>query len=76
MNLKNQRPVMVPDRFWRDLEKFPKAKLMDMVWDLACRTSGGDELNGPAIMSEINSTAEIVQNYIDMDKLERKNSAA
>jgi hypothetical protein len=61
MNLKNQGPIFVPDRFRGEIEKLSKAALMDMVWDLATRCS--DSLASNTIMGEVRKTAEIITNY-------------
>lgn len=63
MNLKNQPPVFVPHQFTAEIEKLPKAALMDMVWDLATRAAGADELAVNDIMSEVRHTAEIIMTY-------------
>lgn len=63
MNLKNQRPIFVPEQFIAEIEKLSKAALMDIAWDLATRCSGGDDLQVGKIMTEFRDTAEIVTNY-------------
>ena len=63
MNLKNQPPIFVPNQFKAEIEKLPKAALMDMVWDFATRCSGGDSLASNTIMGEVRQTAEIITNY-------------
>lgn len=63
MNLKNQRPVFVPQVYQRDLEKFTKAALMDMVWDLAQRCAGATDDRPRQIMEEVERTGEIVTTY-------------
>jgi hypothetical protein len=73
MNLKNQPPVFVPDQFQREIEKFPKAALMDMVWDLATRAAGADELAVNEIMGEVRHTAKIIDSYRKQDRAKNGN---
>jgi hypothetical protein len=63
MNLKNKPPLFVPRQFQSEIEKLSKAALMDMVWDLATRAAGADELAVNEIMGEVRHTAEIINNY-------------
>jgi hypothetical protein len=63
VNLKNKRPVFVPEQFQSEIEKNSKAALMDMVWDLATRAAGADELAVNDIMSEVRHTSEIIKSY-------------
>ncbi len=51
MNLKNQKPVLVPIVYWAELERVSKAALMDIVWSLAARCTGLRP-GAPAIMDE------------------------
>lgn len=60
MHLKNQPPVFVPSIYCEEIEKLSKAALMDMVWDLATRCSGADDIDGPKVMAEVRHTAEII----------------
>ncbi len=63
MHLKAQRPIFVPDPYIGELEKLSKAALMDMVWDLATRCSGGDSLETAEIIAEVRHTAEVITSY-------------
>jgi hypothetical protein len=40
MNLKNQRPVLIPTTCQPEIESMSKAALMDMVWSFATRCVG------------------------------------
>ena len=43
MNLQNQRPIFVPQEYWREIEKsLSKAALMDLAWDFATTHSETD----------------------------------
>lgn len=59
MNLKNQRPVLVPVTYWSDMEKLSKAALMDMVWSFATRCSGQEEFPRQ-IMQEVEKERDAV----------------
>ena len=59
MNLKNQRPIFVPDEFCREIEGMTKAALMDLVWDFAT-TSVDGEATDANVMNALRSRAEIV----------------
>ena len=63
MNLKNQPPVFVPEVYRGEIERLPKAALMDMVWDLAQRCAGADDDHPRQIMEEVQRTASIVTDY-------------
>ena len=69
MNLKNQKPVFVPAQYWSEIEKISKAALMDMVWDLATRCSGGDDLAHFKVMDEVRSTWDIIRVYRERERL-------
>lgn len=43
MNLKNQRPVIVPAHYSAEIEQLSKAALMDIAWSFAIRCSGQEE---------------------------------
>lgn len=63
MNLKNQRPVFVPEQYQAEIEKMSKAALMDMVWDYAAQIAGVDGGHPQAIdaaMQEFRARREIV----------------
>lgn len=59
MNLKNQRPVFVPEEHCAEIEKLSKAALMDMVWDYAAQIAG-IEGDATATMAEFRRRREIV----------------
>jgi len=63
MHLKNQPPVFVPPIYHSDMEKFSKAALMDMVWDLAQRVSGAADDRPRNIYEEVEKTGEIITLY-------------
>lgn len=63
MHLNAQRPVFVPEQYCAEIEKMSKAALMDMVWDLATRCSGGDDLAHFKVMEEVRSTRDIILHY-------------
>lgn len=72
MNLKNQRPVFVPDEHRAEIEKLSKAALMDMVWDYAQQIGAADALaeHGKALtgdyaatMAEFRKRREIILSY-------------
>jgi hypothetical protein len=44
MHLGNQRPVLVPESYWRELEALSKAALMDVVWSFAVRCCGQEDM--------------------------------
>jgi hypothetical protein len=60
MNLKNQPPIFVPEIYWPEIERLPKAALMDMVWDLAQRCAGVDDNHPRQIIEEVTRTADII----------------
>lgn len=62
MNLKNQRPIFVPDEFCREIEGMTKAALMDLVWDFAT-TSVDGEVTATNVMNALRSRAEIVLSH-------------
>lgn len=68
MNLKNQRPVFVPERFVRELDKLSKAALMDIAWDYAARDAQ-TETAETTIMINLRATADIILTH-------RKNAKA
>lgn len=53
MNLKNQRPVFVPEEHQREIEKLSKAALIDMVWDYALQVAGVDGGHPQAVQAGI-----------------------
>jgi hypothetical protein len=63
VNLKNKRPVFVPDRFQAEIEKFSKAALMDMVWDLCAQTSLNDPRATDSIMAEVRRVGKLIMHY-------------
>lgn len=67
MHMNAQRPVFVPQEYWRELEQLSKAALMDLVWDYATRCAGS-EVNGD-IIAELRKSADIIATH-------RKNARA
>lgn len=68
MNLKNQPPVFVPERYQAEIEKLSKAALMDMIWDYAAQISGvdgGHPQAVEAVMTEFRSRRDIIQTHRD-----------
>lgn len=63
MNLKNQPPISVPEQYQAEIERLSKAALMDMVWNLANRCSGGDGLSHFRVMEEVRSTRDTILNH-------------
>ena len=59
MHLKAQKPVMVPEAYWTEIEALSKAALMDMVWSFANRCSGQEELPRQ-IMQEVERERDAV----------------
>ena len=59
MNLKNRRPVLVPETCWTEIEVLSKAALMDLAWSFATRASGQEEDPG-LIMNELRRERDAV----------------
>lgn len=60
MNLKNQRPVFVPDDYQDEMEKLSKAALMDMVWDYAMQVCSGGNQGVSVTMNEFRKRRDII----------------
>jgi hypothetical protein len=63
MNLKNQPPIFVPHEYRGEIERFSKAALMDIAWDLAQRCAQMPDDRPRQIMEELRKTADIVMTY-------------
>ena len=67
MNLKNHRPVFVPQPYCAEIEKLSKAALMDMVWDYARQVAQQADDQSPesyrATMQEFRERREIILTY-------------
>ena len=61
MNLKNQPPIFVPAEYRAEIERFSKAALMDMVWDLC--TLRAVSTDGEEIIAVVREVADIVQTH-------------
>lgn len=61
MHINAQPPVFVPYEFQAEIEKYSKAMLMDMMWDLATRCAGKEEPD--AVMLEVRTTATIIYHH-------------
>lgn len=58
MNLKNKRPIFVPQEHREEIEQLSKAALMDMVWDYAKQLAGVNGDNDT--MKEFRRRREII----------------
>ena len=56
MNLKNQKPVLVPFAHWAELDGLSKAALMDVVWSFATRCAGRED-DAATILAEVRREA-------------------
>lgn len=63
MNLKNQRPVFVPQEFFAEFDGLSKAALMDIAWDFAKQLSEAPESDDAATAVELRKRAHLINHY-------------
>jgi hypothetical protein len=62
MHLRNKRPIFVPESVFDELDKMPKAMLMDIAWNLAAAQAESADDAG-AVRVVIRREAQLVKQY-------------